>query len=217
MPATHLELAKRAELRAKRHSCGWQHDQPSLARVTIASDGEPSWSGGAPGVSLVVDADDSVPFGRAKRSILPHVSRGLVRIKVIVAAGELLALTVPRKPAMPAPSKTVVSIVGTQQVTRIKGAPRDRLGQLLLDGDKGRLYIENDEPRGRIVSLADLADVLRSTKPPMRVFALSASHRTRWGDYRRAVLALACFDRRAGQEAHEVLFVDQPAVTTPTP
>jgi hypothetical protein len=183
--------------------CGWD-ELEGPATLDLA---EPGATGalpaGAPIASLRVA--DHVPFADVARAIAPAVS--LVRLKIVYGERWLIAVTIPARtpPPKPKPEDAVVSIVGERKITRHKRAPRERIADLRLDGDTATLYVEQGKPAGDAIAIDALPDRLRRITPPIGVFALSASDATAWRHVHAAISAAACYDRRAGDEPHEVI------------
>jgi hypothetical protein len=99
----------------------------------------------------------------------------------------------------------VERVVGHRILRRPKGAPADRFADLRVATNRVRLFVENENPAGKELPIADLAARLRRVDPPATVFALTATGDTAWREVERALLAAACYDRRPGEEPHEVI------------
>jgi hypothetical protein len=184
-----------------RSSCGWDRIEPSQPPLTLA----PGVTV-APGTMVATMApDDDTEFGALWAAIANATS--LVRIKLAIGNGELLALTMPARIAAdrPKPEPVDESMVGYQKITRPKAGPRDRIADLRVEGRAVTVFVENDKPGGEAMTPADVANHLRAIQPPVGVFTLGASDDTRWRDLREVLVAAACYDREPGQEPHEIV------------
>lgn len=190
---------------AERPVCGWETLAADMPRVVVSQGGpgEPAH----PGASvLVVTGDDEASYGAVKQALAPAAST-LVRVKVVVEERWLLPVTHrrPVHPHPPAQAERWVSMVGKRKITRSRQVPAQRFADLRLEGDRARVHIENEAPGGSEVPVAELAALLRRTEPPVSMFALTATEATAWKHVVAALVAAACYDRKPGQEPHEVL------------
>lgn len=188
----------------ERDVCGWEELRAGDAVVTLSSGGTLEYVPAGVDIALLAVAPD-VPYGDVGRAIEPAKS-SLVRIKIVVGGRWLVSLTYPAtKPIAPLPAPAEPVIVGYRKITRDKAAPRQRMADIRLNGERARLYVEGERAAGREVPVAELADVLRRSKPPIEIFALTAAPDVAWRHVERAALAAACHDRRPGEEPHEVI------------
>jgi hypothetical protein len=188
-----------------RSVCGWEQLEPNAARVRIAADG--SFEPATVGQSVVsLDVDSAAPYGAVERALAPAAA-SLVRIKVLVDDRWLVPVTFPRPvhPHPPAPDTSWTSMVGRRKVTRSIEAPAIRFGEIRLDGEAAVVHVENAAPGGKQIRVGEIAALLRATEPPATVFALTATDDTPWQHVLRAAISAACYDRKPGEEPHEVL------------
>jgi hypothetical protein len=191
---------------AARTVCGFQQLEAADRPVVVsARDASPPVTAGLSRV--VVRGEPSATYGSFKSALEP-ARTSLVRVKVVVGERWLLPLTFKRPvhPHPPSPSNRWISHVGKRRVTRSAEAPAERLADLRLAGDRATLVVENEAPGGRELSVAELAAALRRIDPPVGVFALTATDDTPWPQFVEALTAAACFDRKPGQEPHEIIF-----------
>jgi hypothetical protein len=155
---------------------------------------------------LVLEVGDKVPFAVVREALAP-AAETLVRIKVVIDGRWLLPMTSRgRVPVVPPPkSQTVESVVGKRILRRPRGAPAVRFADLRLDGASAMLYVENDNPRGRRLTVSELAAALGRIEPPATTFALTASDDTTWRDVMAAFVAAACYDKKPDEEPNEVI------------
>jgi hypothetical protein len=188
-----------------RSVCGWEQLEPDTPRVRIAADG--SFEPAAAGQTVVVlDADAAAPYGAVGRALAP-AGASLVRIKVVVDGRWLVPLTFPRPvhPHPPAPDKSWASMVGRRKVTRSTETAAMRFGEIRLDGEVAVVHVENAAPGGKHLAVGEIGALLRATAPPAEVFVLTATDDTPWQHLLSAAIAAACYDRKPGEEPHEVL------------
>ena len=159
---------------------------------------------GAQVLSLQVAGD--VDYAAVRLALEPAVET-LVRLKIVIDERWLLPITVPPAlpPPKPKPDDAHTAKVGHRKITRDKKAKRDRFADIRLDGDRVELFVENERPGGDALTLSSLKETLRSVKPPVSVAALTASPSTKWQQVEQAIIAAACFDRKPGDEPHEII------------
>ena len=195
--------------------CGWEElsDPPQQPFLRLPTSGSAAAALGH--YQITVQAEPSLPVAAAKRALEPLYG-SLLRLKLVARKSWLLSLTIvqPRLQqhvalrSGQAPSQP--SVVGDHRIVRVPGAPVARYAQVRLDGGRLRLLVEGADEAGRSLSTAVLAETLRGYTPPIEVFSLSASDATRWQQLLDALVAMACFDRKPGQEPHEVLWNPSP-------
>lgn len=182
-----------------RRICGW--DEGSGSPVGPS---QPALVGAGARVAVLRPSDEA-RFEDLRRALAPARDT-LVRVKLAIDGDDLLAVTIPHRPAVMPPSDTTEStIVGHRKVTRPKGGLRDRIADLQLDGGEVTVFVENDKPGGRAMATAALADHLRGVEPSVGVFTLGVSDDTTWPQLRGVLVAAACYDRQPGEEPHEVI------------
>lgn len=186
-----------------RPMCGWDELMGDAPDVTLAPGARQALPAGVQVVTLSLHHD--VTFAELERAIAP--ARSLVRVKLVFDDRWLLSLTLPPSipPPKPKPSDAHESVVGHRKITRDRAAPRQRFADLRVDGDRAELFVENEAPGGEQLALGELAARLSAHQPPVGVFALTASDDTRWLQLSRAIIAAACFDRKPGDEPHEII------------
>lgn len=155
---------------------------------------------------LVLEVAPDVTFATLREALAP-AAETLVRIKVLFDDRWLVPMTargrVPVKP--PPKSETVESVVGKRILRRPRGAPADRFADLRLERSELLLYVENENPAGKRLRVAELRAALRRIDPPATVFALTATDETTWRELAAVLLAAACYDRGPDDEPHEVI------------
>jgi len=187
----------------QRATCGWEWRDETSAVVTVGADGNTEGPLSATRVIGVV-ARQGVSFGQMMAALEPHRST-LVRVKVVLPNGAMLPMTLPRskqerRAELPGAR---VAVVGKRILHRPKNTVAQRFADLRLDGERAYLCLETEGCRW--LETASLSATLRAASPPVRVFALTASDPTPWSAVVEAVDAVACYDRAAGEEPHEVL------------
>lgn len=195
----------------QRKVCGWQEIGPGAEVLSVPAQGSvPTAAAGQQIVSL--RAEDATSFGRIRRALDPAADT-LVRVKVVLEGRWLLPTTFPRRqPAEPPPpARSVETKVGQHTVRRDRAAPVDRLAEVKLEGERLTLFLEGADPEGRDLTLAQLGPLLKGSKPPPLAFVLTATDDTPWRQVRTALQAVACYDRRPGQEPHDVILRAEPA------
>ncbi|RLB61999.1 MAG: hypothetical protein DRI90_10080 [Deltaproteobacteria bacterium] len=189
---------------AERSPCGWEEVDQTAPRLTIGADGEASQVASG-GYTVVLTAAGEVPFGAIRQALEPLAS-GLVRVKVIIDGRWLLPMTYPYRPpvSLPQPDRLAVQTVGTRRITRSVGAPADRFADLRLAGDRVLLHVEHGGP-SETLPVAKLAQRLRETEPAVGTVALRVSDETAFEHVVTVLVAAACYDRKPGEEPHEVI------------
>lgn len=188
--------ARAAQVRAH---CGWDTLSPATVRVRVAADG--SSDGPLSGHRvLAIDAPEAT-YGAVKPVLN---APGLVRVKVLLG-DDLLPLTIPAAPGTRKKEMAGarVTVVGSHRIHRPKGTVSQRFASMRLDGDRVYLCLESESCKW--MGLNALAAALEKTHPKAEVFSLSASDPTPWRHLVTALATAACYDRRPGEEPHEVL------------
>jgi hypothetical protein len=193
------------EVPPERPICGWEEVTTKTATMRISEEGDTQ---AAPGQSVVVIAPKAGTSYGAVQLALEPAQESLVRVKVAFEQRWLLSTTYPQKkrqPPKPPIEHRATRIVGHRQITRDVRRPAERMAALRIDGERVVVFVENERQGGDDMSVSSLAGALAALEPKARVFALAATADTPWATVQKVALTAACYDRKPGDEPHEII------------